>query len=168
MLTVCWTVSQEFSNNGWKVRLMEIKTFLEYNETDTPNIMLVKEFYKIGAEGGGLGYLKILSDNPTWNVCPGTPEGGIYCGLNEVFGTFYVKLMKILIGLRAEPEVFVDGGNFVTVLGFYNFKAREDGPSERVRFSHSWKITPDNRIDGVWQVCDSFKMREFLKNEENC
>ena len=143
---------------------MEIKTFLSYKENDTPSIMLVKNLYKTMSEGDGPALLAILSDSPTWNVCPGTPEGGIYCGVNEVFGKFYQNLMKILLGLRAEPEVFIDGGNFVTALGFYSFRAREDGPTKRVRFSHTWKITPDNRIDGVWQVCDSFDMREFLKS----
>ena len=145
---------------------MEIKTFLEYKETDTPNIILVKNMYKIMFAGDGPALLRILSDNPTWNVCPGTPEGGLYCGISEVFGTFYKKLMKTLLDLKAEPEVFIDGGNFVTALGFYCFKAREDGSTKRVRFSHTWKVTSDQRIDGVWQVCDSFDMREFLKSEQ--
>jgi len=146
-------------------QLMEINSFLEHKETDTSNIILVKNLYKAMAEGGGPALLKILSDNPTWNVCPGTPEGGIYHGISEVFGVFYKKLLNILINLKAEPEVFVDGGDIVVALGFYCFTNREGGIIKRVRFSHTWKITSDNRIDGVWQVCDSLEMRRLLEAE---
>jgi ketosteroid isomerase-like protein len=108
---------------------------------------------------------RILSDNPTWNVCPGNPEGGTYRGMDEVFGTFYRTMLKNFHRFKGEPEVFIDGGDVVTSLGFYSFKVREGGPIRRVRFSHTFKMTSDNRIDGVWQVCDSHEMREFLKND---
>ena len=142
---------------------MEIIDFLEYKENDTPNITLVKNLYKALIAGDRVTVGSILSDSPTWNVCPGCPEGGVYPGLKEIFGVFYKNVMEILIDLRAEPEVFVDGGNMVVALGFYSFRAKKDGQAERARFSHTWKITSDNRVDGVWQVCDSHQMHEFLK-----
>jgi hypothetical protein len=83
--------------------------------------------------------------------------------MNEVFGTFYRKLLMNFHRFKAEPEVFIDGGDVVSVLGFYSFIVRDGGPSRRVRFSHTWKLTSENRIGGVWQVCDSFEMCEYLK-----
>ena len=67
--------------------------------------------------------------------------------------------------MKAEQDVFIDGGDVVAVLGFYGIKVRKDSPYRRVRFSHSWKITPDRRIAGVWQVCDSYEMRRYIEND---
>jgi ketosteroid isomerase-like protein len=145
---------------------MEIQAFLEHREQDTPNIMLVKELYKALNGGDKTALSRILSGTPTWNVCPGNPEGGTYRGMDEVFGTFYRKFLKNFHRFKGEPEVFIDGGDVVTSLGFYSFKVREGGPIRRVRFSHTFKMTSDNRIAGVWQVCDSHEMREFLKNDQ--
>jgi ketosteroid isomerase-like protein len=142
---------------------MEINTFLEHREQDTPNVTLVKELYKALNGGDKAALSRILSDTPTWNVCPGNPEGGTYRGMDEVFGTFYRTMLKNFHRFKGEPEVFIDGGDVVTALGFYSFKVREGGPIRRVRFSHTLKMTSDNRIDGVWQVCDSHEMREYLK-----
>jgi len=52
---------------------MEINSFLEHKETDTSNIILVKNLYKAMAEGGGPALLKILSDNPHMECLSGHP-----------------------------------------------------------------------------------------------
>jgi ketosteroid isomerase-like protein len=142
---------------------MEITAFLGHKEQETQNIRLVKELYRALNGGDKIALSGILSDHPTWNVCPGNPEGGTYTGMDEVFGTFYRKMLKNFHSFKGEPEVFIDGGDVVVALGFYSFKVREGGPIRRVRFSHTFKISSDNRIEGVWQVCDSSAMREYLK-----
>ena len=131
---------------------MEINAFLEHNTEDTPNIILVKNQYKALNEGFTDELLKILSERPTWNVCPGNPDGGTYCGMAEVFDTFYTALLKHFHSFKGEPEVFIDGGDVVTTLGFYSFKVKKGGPIRKVRFSHTFKITSDNRVDAVWQA----------------
>ena len=142
---------------------MEINNYLEHKEKDTPNILLVKELYK-ALNGGDVEAIgRILTKTPTWNVCPGTPYGGTYIGMSEVFGTFYGNLMKTFGAFTGAPEVFIDSKDVVVALGYYIFKAREAGDDGRFRFSHTFKITSDNHIDGVWQVCDSYEMRKFLE-----
>jgi len=141
---------------------LEINDFLDHKDTDSSNISLVKALYKALNGGDRDALLRILSENPIWNVCPGIPHGGKYCGMNEVFGAFYRALITEVGSFRAEGEVFIDGGDVVSVLGYYVFEVREGAQIGRVRFSHTWKITSDNRIDGVWQVCDSYEMRKFL------
>jgi ketosteroid isomerase-like protein len=145
---------------------MEISTFLGHKAEDTPNVRLVKDLYMAMNGGDRIAFSRILSDDPTWNVCPGNPEGGTYHGMDGVFGTFYRKVLKNFHSFKGEPEVFIDGGDVVTALGFYSFKVRKDGPVRRVRFSHTWKISTDSCVEGVWQVCDSFEMREFLKADK--
>ena len=144
---------------------MEINAFLEHREEDTPNVGLVKELYKALNGGDFVALNRILGDNPVWNVCPGNPEGGAYRGMDEVFGTFYKTFLKHFRTFKGEPEVFVDGGDVVTALGFYSFKVREGGPIRRVRFSHTLKISQDSHVEGVWQVCDSAEMRAFLESD---
>jgi ketosteroid isomerase-like protein len=144
---------------------MEIIAFLQHQEKDTPNITLVKDLYHALNGGDKPALARILTDSPTWNVCPGTPEGGTYNGMNEVFGTFYKNMLKNFHRFKGEPEVFIDGGEVVEALGFYSFKVREGTPIRRVRFSHTFKFTPDNRIAGVWQVCDSYEMRRYIETD---
>jgi len=144
---------------------MEINAFLNHNDKDTPNIVLVKKLYEALNNGERYAITEILSENPTWNVCPGIPHGGVYYGINEVFGTFYRALIEIYGTFRADCEAFIDGGDVVVVLGFYVFKARKEKENVRIRFSHTWKVSTDNRIEGVWQVCDSYEMRKYLETE---
>ena len=73
----------------------------------------------------------------------------------EVFGSFYLKLRSQLSCFGAIPETFIDGGDVVTVLGFYKFDSNQDGSTKFVRFSHTWKISADGRLKGVWQVADT-------------
>ena len=141
---------------------MEINTFLNHKENDTPNIALVKDLYKALNGGDRDALTNILADNPTWNVCPGTPHGGIYSGMNEVFGIFYRTFIGEFGTFQAEGDVFIDGGDVVVVLGFYVFKVRGEMHEGRFRFTHTWKISSDNHIKGVWQVCDSYEMRKYL------
>ena len=100
-------------------------------------------------------------------MCPGFPEGRTYSGIDEVFGTLYSdKIPKLFAtGLYAIPEVFIDGGDVVSVLGFYMFAVKKGDPLAKARFSHTWKIAPDGRIAGVWQVADTHIFQETLRVE---
>lgn len=143
---------------------MEINTFLQHQEKETQNITNVKALYKALKEGSRTVF-KLLVDNPIWHVCPGFPDGGIYRGKDEIFGIFYKIFQSRIYHLHAEPEVYVDGGDVVIALGFYNIVFHEGDPAVLVRFSHTWKIAPDGRIAGVWQVADSSVVWSGLKAE---
>ena len=154
-------------------RRMEIKEFLEHKTEDSRNIALLKDFYMGKAINTVAGTLdmefvsRTFIDNPTWHVCPGFPDGGTYSGIDEVFGTFYSERIPSLFatGLYAIPEVFIDGGDVVSVLGFYMFALKKGDPLVKARFSHTWKIAQDGRIAGVWQVADSHIFQETLNAE---
>ncbi|MCL2408894.1 MAG: nuclear transport factor 2 family protein [Oscillospiraceae bacterium] len=136
--------------------MAEIKTFLGHQEKDTQNVVNVKALYKAMERRDIAALPKLLTENPTWSVCPGFPDGGVYYGMGEVFGKLYGELVPNRYHyLGAEPEVFIDGGNVVTVLGHYIITFKEGAPVTRARFSHTWKIAPDGHIEGVWQVADS-------------
>lgn len=142
---------------------MEISTFLNHHEEDTLNVRRVKAFYEAAKNRDRETLITLLVDNPVWNVCPGFPEGGIYRGIAEVYGSFYPNLRNRFHYFGAIPDVFVDGGDVITVLGFYKFIKKEGEPFKLVRFSHTWKIDPDGRIGGVWQVADSAQF--IISNE---
>lgn len=144
---------------------MEINAFLEHQEKDTPNVTHVKELYKALREADKIAIFKLLVDNPTWHVCPGFPDGGTYRGKVEVFGSFYGQLLNRFHHFSAEPDVIIDGGDVVTALGFYSFVINEGDPVKRIRFSHTWRIASNGRIEGVWQVADSSVIWQCLKAE---
>ena len=134
---------------------MEISVFLEHDGKDTQNIKQAKALYKAFREKDRETIAKLLVDDPVWNVSPGFPYGGVYKGMAEVFGSFYSKLRSRYSSFSAIPETFIDGGDVVTVLGFYKFKSNEEDSFRFVRFAHTWGINIDGRIKGVWQVADS-------------
>lgn len=134
---------------------MEVSAFLENQEKDTLNVRRVKAFYTAARAKDKEALLQLLTDEPVWNVSPGFPYGGIYRGMGEVYGIFYPNLFSSFSSFGAIPDVFIDGGDVVTVLGFYKFIKNEEDSPTLVRFSHTWKMTPDGRIKGVWQVADS-------------
>ena len=152
---------------------MEIKNFLEHKAEESQNITLLKDFYMGKAINSVTGTLdmevvsKMFVESPTWHVCPGFPEGRTYHGIDEIFRDFYLKKIPELfaIGLYAIPEVFIDGGDVVSVLGFYKFAVNKGDPLTSARFSHTWKIAPDGRIEGVWQVADSHIFQKALNAE---
>jgi len=150
---------------------VEINDFLEHEE-DTKSIALLKEFYAGKAWNTVYGSLnmdtvsRLFVDSPTWHVCPGFPDGGTYRGKDEVFGSLYAENIRNRYSVfYGKPEVFIDGGNVVTVLGFYNFAVNKGDSIKRARFSHTWKISPDGRIEGVWQVADSYIIQQALNEE---
>jgi len=153
------------------MEMVEIKTFLGHQEKDTQSIALLKEFYAGKAFNSVTGSLdmdaisRIFVEHPTWNVCLGFPDGGTYNGIAEVFGSFYANFLKRFALFYGVPEVFIDGGDVVTVLGHYIITFNEGGPVTHSRFSHTFKIAPDGRIEGVWQVADSAVIWEGLKAE---
>lgn len=134
---------------------MEVSTFLEHQEKDTLNVQRVKAFYKAAREKDKEALSRLLTDEPVWNVSPGFPYGGVYHGMAEVYGVFYPNLFGSFSSFGAIPDVFIDGGDVVTVLGFYKFIKKEGDSPTLVRFSHTWGMTSDGRIKGVWQVADS-------------
>ncbi|WP_371372541.1 nuclear transport factor 2 family protein [Sporomusa aerivorans] len=134
---------------------METCIFLEHGEKDTQIVKQVKNLYQALKANDKEAIAKILADDPVWDVSPGFPYGGVYTGMAEIFGSFYSKLRSQFSGFGATPETFIDGGDVVTVLGFYNFDSNQDNSTKFVRFSHTWKINDDGRIKGVWQVADT-------------
>lgn len=150
---------------------MEINAFLQHKEKDTKSIALLKEFYAgkaINTVNGTLdmdAISRIFVDNPTWHVCPGFPDGGTYQGIAEVFGSLYANIPNRYSIFYGVPEVFIDAGDVVTVLGFYHFAVKKGDALKRARFSHTLKIASDGRIEGVWQVADSHVLQECLNAE---
>lgn len=137
---------------------MEISNFLEHDEQNTPNIRQIKALYRALSEKDTKAIGKLLVDEPMWNVSPGFPDGGVYLGMSEVFGNFYTKIRNRYRMFGALPETFIDGGDVVTVLGFYKVEKSEEDSFKLVRFAHTWKFDIDGRIKGVWQVADSAQL----------
>jgi len=139
---------------------MEISTFLEHHEKDTLNVKQVKALYKAAKEQDSETLTKLLVDDPVWNVSPGFPDGGVYRGMAEIFGSFYPSLLSRFHYFDAIPDAYIDGGDVVTVLGYYKFIKMEGESFRLVRFAHTWGIDIDGCIKGVWQVADS---AQFIK-----
>lgn len=122
---------------------------------DSENIRRVKALYRALKAKDQAKLRSLLVDEPFWDVCPGFPDGGVYRGMEQVFGGFYRRLMSQVHAFGAFPERFVDGGDTVVALGAYRVVRSEGGVPATVRFCHAWPVAADGRLTGVWQVADS-------------
>ena len=128
---------------------------LDESSSDSENIRQVKSLYRSLKCKDQQSLLKILVDEPVWDVSPGFPDGAIYRGMAEIFGGFYKKLFSRVHSFGAFPDSFVDGGDTVVALGHYKITKTEGCSPIFVRFSHAWRIDNKGRVKGVWQVADS-------------
>jgi len=128
---------------------------LAESSNDSENLRQVKALYRALKSKDQQLIRKILVDEPVWDVSPGFPEGAIYCGITEIFGGFYQKLLARVHSFGAFPDSFVDGGDTVVALGHYHVTKSEGSSPILVRFSHAWRIDDKGRVEEVWQVADS-------------
>jgi uncharacterized protein len=106
--------------------------------TDTANITVVRRLY------GNLGSPEILTQvlSPTirWEIVPGFPYGGVYVGVDAVFGDFFGRVLKDFEEWRTEMSDLFDAGERVIALGTYSGRAKATGKTFSARFAHLWTL----------------------------
>ncbi|MFD3680051.1 nuclear transport factor 2 family protein [Streptomyces sp. NPDC058613] len=129
--------------------------------TDSRNVRNVKALYLALADRDLPGAQRLLVEEPVWDITPGSPDGGVYRGMAEVFGSFYPKLAARFRSLEVHPDAYVDGGDTVVASGYYQVTEQDAEESKLVRFAHVFGITDEGRIKGVWQVADTALFAEI-------
>ncbi len=127
---------------------------------ESRNVGSVKALYLALTDRDLPGVQRLLVEDPVWDIAPGSPDGGVYRGMAEVFGGFYPKLAARFHSFEVVPDTFVDGGDRVVVVGHYRVAESDGAESRLVRFTHVFGIAAEGRIKGVWQVADTALLNE--------
>lgn len=96
--------------------------------TTLTSTQVVQDCFRFFKEGNLQGLLEQLTDNVQW-IVPG-PKEIPYAGSREgklAVGEFFKLIQKSEDVLRMEPQDFIEQGNKVVALGFWESKVKKTG-----------------------------------------
>ena len=130
---------------------------------ESANLALIRRHY--ANLGNPAVAEEVMSPDVVWDITPGSPLGGVYTGLDSVFGDFLAPFGSRFASVGAQPqEFFEDTDGHVIVLGHYTLQS-QSGQTTDARFVHIWTIR-DQRITRLQQVADSHLI-QFLAGTAN-
>lgn len=121
----------------------------------------VREMYRLFAERDNDGIRRLFDPEIEWVQMEGFPGGGRYVGADDIFGGAFTMLREQWEGWRAVVERYLDAGESVVALGFYEGTYRSTGRSMRAEFAHLVELR-DGRILRFVQYTDTFKLAEAM------
>jgi ketosteroid isomerase-like protein len=87
--------------------------------------------------------------------CPGA--GSTRAATQQVFGA----LMTAFDDFQLHHERFIDGGDYVVVLGRYSAKARQTGRLLDAAYAHVWELE-DGKLKCYYHYTDTVKFHQAL------
>ncbi|QIN80617.1 nuclear transport factor 2 family protein [Rubrobacter marinus] len=115
--------------------------------------------YRLFAERDDGGLRRLFDPGVEWVQMEGFPGGGRYVGADAIFGGAFAGLREDWEGWRAIVERYLDAGESVVALGFYEGTHRGTGRPMRAEFAHLVELG-DGRIVRFVQYTDTFKQAE--------
>lgn len=125
------------------------------------NVETVREMYRLFAQRDNERIRRLFDPEIEWVQMEGFPGGGRYVGADAVFGGAFAGLREQWEGWRAVVERYLDAGESVVALGFYEGTYRSTGRSMRAEFAHLVELE-DGRIVRFVQYTDTFKVAEAM------
>lgn len=125
------------------------------------NVEIVREMYRLFAERDNEGTRRLFDPEIEWVQMEGFPRGGRYVGADAIFEGVFSGFRENWEGWRAVVERYLDAGEAVVALGFYEGTYLSTGRSMRAEFAHLVEIK-DGRIVRFVQYTDTFKVAEAM------
>lgn len=126
------------------------------------NVETVREMYRLFAQRDNEGISRLFDPRIEWVQMKGFPRGGRYVGADAIFvdGVFsgFREQWK---DWKAVVERYLDAGESVVALGFYEGTYRSTGRSMRAEFAHVIELE-GGRIVGFVQYTDTLKVDEAM------
>ena len=119
------------------------------------NVELIKEIYAAFAQGDIPAILNSLSDDVEWRwgTIANLPFAGEYNGPDQVV-EFFQGVGESLEIRQFEQDVYIDGGDYVVVLGTIDSIAIPTGKRWADQYVHVWQIRK-GQVTGYSQFTDS-------------
>ena len=125
------------------------------------NMETVREMYRLFAERDDEGIRRLFDPEIEWVQMEGFPGGGRYVGADAILGGAFAGLRQQWEDWRAVVERYLDAGDSVVALGFYEGTYGSTGRSMRAEFAHVVEIK-DGRISRFVQYTDTFEVAEAM------
>ena len=93
------------------------------------NVNIARAAYEAFARGDLEAVLENFHTDVEWHAAEGLPWGGVHKGRDAVAQDVFGALMAAFDGFSLNLDNFIDGGDFVVVLGRYGATARQTSRS---------------------------------------
>ena len=127
------------------------------------NVQIAKETYEAFARGDLPSVLANFQDDVEWHQAESLPWGGVHKGRDAVAHDVFGATMAALDDYSLSLEHFIDGGDFVVVLGRYNATARQTGKPLDAAFAHVWELE-DGKLKRYYHYTDTLRFQEALSS----
>ncbi len=125
------------------------------------NIATVKRMYELFATRDHESIRQIFDEHIRWNQMKGFPGGGQYIGADAVFKNVFNQFSSDWTNWRATIERFIDSGDGVFVIGFYEGTYNATGKYMKSDFACEYKVK-DGKIMEFNQYTDTFMIAEAM------
>jgi ketosteroid isomerase-like protein len=125
------------------------------------NIETVKKMYAHFATKDNDAIRSIFDTNLRWNQMRGFPGGGQYVGTDAVFEQVFEGFRKNWKEWKATVTRYIDSGDGVFVIGFYEGTYRATGKSMRADFAAEYKVR-NGKITEFNQYTDTLLIAQAM------
>ena len=125
------------------------------------NVEIARSSYEAFARGDLPAVLDLFATDVEWHAAEGLPWGGVHKGRDAVAQDVFGALMAAFDGFTLTQEYYIDGGDFVVVLGRYSATARQTGKPLDAAFAHVWELE-DGKLRRYYHYTDTLKFHEAL------
>jgi len=119
------------------------------------NIETVKRMYELFAAKDNEAIRNIFDKNIRWNQMKGFPGGGQYVGTDQIFDKVFGGFRQNWNNWKATITRYIDSGDGVFVIGFYEGIYKETGKSMKAEFACEYKVA-EGKITEFNQYTDTF------------
>lgn len=125
------------------------------------NTDVIRGAYAAFEVGDVPSVLGVLADDVEWIDAEGFPTGGTYRGHDAVVQGVFMPLVQDYDGFTVKPEAFVEEGDTVVSVGWYEGRFKATGKVARARFAHVWTVR-DGKVIRFEQIVDSATFNQAL------
>jgi uncharacterized protein len=125
------------------------------------NIETVKKMYELFATKDNNAIRQIFDENIKWNQMKGFPGGGQHIGADAVFEKVFDGFRKNWTNWKATINRYIDSGNGVFVIGFYEGTYNATGKYMKSDFACEYKVK-DGKITEFNQYTDTFLIGQAM------
>ncbi|ELR73582.1 Ketosteroid isomerase-related protein [Fulvivirga imtechensis AK7] len=126
------------------------------------NVDVIKDLYANFASGDMDRIRSLLSENIVWTQMRGFPGGGRHIGVDKVFEKVFQKFDREWTDWQAVVTDYLDAGDAVIAIGFYEGTFSLTSKSFRAEFAHHYQLN-DGKVILFQQYTDTFIIQEVMK-----
>jgi|SRR5690606_5059463 len=131
------------------------------NTQESRNTETVKEMYRLFATKDYDKIREIFDEDIRWNQSKGFPDGGQYVGADAIFQNVFENFRQRWTGWKATITRYIDSGDGVFVIGFYEGSYNDTGRSMKADFACEYKVKA-GKITEFNQYTDTFLIGQAM------